>query len=92
MSGTDGDAELFEGARGREEILDRLETAMAECDRKIRKGRMEDPERERARQGWHQTLAKLANAYRLLSRDADLDQMAERIEEIEERQERGKYR
>jgi hypothetical protein len=79
------DEPRIKGVRARAEVLDQLEDAMEECHRKVMSGRMEDPERERARQGWHQTFAKLANAYRLLSKDQDLDMLIEQVEEIETR-------
>lgn len=63
---------------------------MAECYRKCMDGRMEDPARERARQGWHQSLAKSANAYRLLSRDRTYDAVEERLAEIEARRDRDR--
>lgn len=83
---TDDDADSSNGAaaRDRDQIIDALDDAIAECQRKIKSGRMTDADRERARQGWHQTLAKLANAYRLLSKDKQLDEMAERIDALEE--------
>ncbi|WP_336364034.1 hypothetical protein [Halalkalicoccus salilacus] len=70
----------------RDDVLNWLEDAMRESHRKVESGRMNDPNRERARQGWHQTLAKLANAYRLLARDQDLDRLADRIDAIEQQQ------
>jgi hypothetical protein len=68
---------------GREAVLAALETGMAECHRKVKSGRMTDPDRERARQGWHQSLAKLANAYRLLARDLEIEDMDERLQSLE---------
>lgn len=66
------------------DVIDALDAAIGECQRKIESGRMTDTEKERARQGWHQSLAKLANAYRLLSKDKQLDEMAERVERLED--------
>lgn len=67
----------------REQVLSQLSDAIEESHRKVMSGRIQDPERERARQGWHQTLAQLANSYRLLSKDRDIDEMHERLDVLE---------
>ncbi|ELK54171.1 hypothetical protein D320_11498 [Haloferax sp. BAB-2207] len=47
---------------------------------------MYDPENEKVRQGWMRVLGYLAGQYRQLLKDKDLDELAERIEALEENQ------
>ncbi|CQR49236.1 MULTISPECIES: hypothetical protein [Haloferax] len=70
----------------RGEVLDLLEDAINETHRKIESGRVYDPENEKVRQGWMRVLGYLAGQYRQLLKDKDLDELAERIEALEEDQ------
>lgn len=70
----------------RDVVLAMLADGMSESHYKITDGRVRDPEKARARQGWHSSLAKLANAYRLLAEDKQLDELEEKIEEYEQQQ------
>jgi hypothetical protein len=75
-------------AGGRDAVLDMLEDAIEESHRKVMSGRVTDPEREEARATWHKTLAQLANSYRLMAKDRDLEDMADRVTALEDQQRR----
>lgn len=70
----------------RDAVLAMLGDGMREAHYKITEGRVRNPENARARQGYHSSLAKLANAYRLLAEDKQLDELEEKIEEYEQQQ------
>ena len=71
----------------REDVLDLLDDALREAHRKVESGRVYDAENEKVRQGWFRTLGYIAGQYRQLKNDADLEELEERIELLE--QQRG---
>lgn len=73
-------------ACAREAILDQLEDAIDEAHRKVTSGRVRDAEKEKVRQQWIKTLSYAATSYRQLLRDQDLDELRERVERVEARQ------
>jgi len=78
--------DMGEGAPSRDEIMSLLEDGIREAHRKVKAGRVYDPENERVRQKWIRTLAYAANQYRQLKKDEDLEELDERLSKIEERQ------
>lgn len=80
----DTDAEtLTEAANSREHLLELLEDALDEAHHKAASGRVYDAENEKVRQGWFRTLGYLTGQYRQLLNDKELEEMEERIQELE---------
>lgn len=71
----------------REEVLSLLEDGMKEAHQKVKNGRVYDAENEKVRQKWIRTLAYTAGQYRQLKKDEDLEDLNERLRELEEQQE-----
>ena len=84
---TEGDA-----APSRDEVLSLLEDGMREAHEKIKSGRVYDAENEKVRQKWIRTLAYTAGQYRQIKKDADLEELDERLSELEEQQEHDEVR
>jgi hypothetical protein len=70
----------------REEILELLEDGVREAHRKVKEGRVYDAENEKVRIKWIRALAYAANVHRQLQNDKDLEELSERLEELEESQ------
>ena len=68
-------------------LLDQVDTAIEEAHRKIESGRVYDADNEKVRIKWIRALAYAANVRRQIARDRDLEELAERIDELERRQE-----
>jgi hypothetical protein len=66
-----------------EAMLDTLDVAIAEARRKIESGRVYDPENEKVRIKWIRALAYAVNVRRQVTTDRDLEELAERVEQIE---------
>jgi len=71
----------------RDEVLSLLEDGMREAHKKVESGRVYDAENEKVRQKWIRTLAYAAGQYRQLKKDEDLEDLDERLRELEEQQE-----
>lgn len=69
-----------------DQMLDRLDDAIEEAHRKVESGRVYDPENERCRQGWVKTLAYAMNVRRQIAQDRDLEELAEKVERLKERE------
>jgi hypothetical protein len=69
----------------RERMLELLEDGIREAHRKVETGRIRDEEKEKLRIKWIRALAYSVAQYRKLRKDADLDELEERIERIEGR-------
>lgn len=67
----------------RSTVLHLLEDAIHESHRKVESGRVYDAENERVRQKWIRTLAYTANIYRQTLKDRELEEMRERIDDLE---------
>lgn len=67
-----------------EEMLAALDTAIQEAVEKVESGRVYNPENEKVRAKWIRTLAYAVNIRRQVTVDRDLEDLAERIERIEE--------
>jgi len=68
-------------------MLDTLDVAIEEARRKIESGRVYDAENEKVRIKWIRALAYAINVRRQVTNDRDLEELSERIEELEQRQE-----
>ncbi|WP_058828115.1 hypothetical protein [Haloferax sp. Q22] len=69
------------------EMIDDLDAAISEARKKVESGRVYDAENERVRQGWIRVLAYATNVRRQVTTDRDLEELAERIDELEDAQE-----
>jgi len=63
-----------------DEMLDTLDTAIAECERKIESGRVRDAENEKVRIKWIRALGYLVNIRRQVQNDADLKEIKARLD------------
>jgi hypothetical protein len=68
-------------------LLDRLDDAIEEAHRKVETGRVYDADNEKIRIKWIRALAYAVNVRRQVTTDRDLEELAERINELETRQE-----
>ena len=84
---TEGDT-----APSRDEVLSLLEDGMREAHEKVKKGRVYDARNEEVRQKWIRTLGYIAGQYRQIKKDEDLEELDERLSELEEQQERDEVR
>ncbi|MFC5973806.1 hypothetical protein ACFPYI_20975 [Halomarina salina] len=71
-----------------DDILSLLEAGIREAHRKVENGRVRDAENEKVRIKWIRALAYSAGQYRQLLRDKELEELNDRIEELEEQQQR----
>lgn len=77
----------------RERTLARLDDVTEYAEYKVfGKGRIRNEEKERIRIKLLNTLVSAANAKRALLKDKEIEENAERIAELEEQQERARYR
>lgn len=67
----------------RAEIIDLLGDGIEEAHRKVVSGRVYDAEAEKVRIQWIRALAYAAGQYRQLKKDQDLEELEERIAELE---------
>lgn len=67
----------------REEMRTLLEDGIREAHRQVTEGRVRDPERDEVRIQWVRALAYAVGQYRQLSKDLDLEEMAEEIETLQ---------
>ncbi|MBS1263251.1 MAG: hypothetical protein MAG715_00425 [Methanonatronarchaeales archaeon] len=73
---------------GRDGLLEALVPALEEAKRKVESGRVYDKENERVRQKWIRTLAYTVNVANGILKDRDLEELRERIEALEEQDEK----
>jgi len=69
-----------------ESMLESLDVAIAEAQRKIESGRVYDESKEKTRQGWIRALAYTINVRRQVANDRELEELQERLDALEERQ------
>jgi len=69
-----------------EEMLATLDVAIAEAQRKIESGRVYDAENEKVRIKWIRALAYAVNVRRQVTTDRDLEELTDRIEQLEARE------
>lgn len=65
-------------------MLDTLDAAIKEAKRKVESGRVYDAENEKVRIKWIRALAYAVNVRRQVTADRDLEELTERVEELEE--------
>ncbi|KXB06740.1 hypothetical protein AKJ51_02970 [candidate division MSBL1 archaeon SCGC-AAA382A20] len=68
----------------RKQMLRFLDVGIQEALYKIENGRIRKPENEKVRIQWIKALGYLANSYRQLIKDKELEELAERVEKLEE--------
>jgi len=64
-------------------MLDTLDVAIAEAQRKVESGRVYDAENEKVRIKWIRALAYAVNVRRQVTNDRDLQELAERLDRLE---------
>lgn len=74
-----------------EKMLDALDAAIDEARRKVESGRVYDAENEKVRIKWIRGLAYAINVRRQVTVDRDLEELADRLERLEDRQEPKPY-
>ena len=79
---TPGPDDPFADAASREEILQLVEDALREAHRKVESGRVYDAESERVRIKWIRTVGYMADQYRKVLRDEDLEEMRREIDDL----------
>lgn len=67
-----------------DELLRALEDGIAETHRKAINGRVHSVSNERCRQGWFRTLAYLCQTHSQIRREKDLEELAERLNALED--------
>lgn len=70
-----------------EGMLESLDVAIDEAERKIESGRVRSPENEKVRIKWIRALAYSLNVRRQIANDRDLEELAEEVEAL--KQQRG---
>lgn len=70
------------------EMLDRLDVAIEEAQRKIESGRVYDAENEKVRIKWIRALVYAVNVRRQVTEARDLEELTERVETLETIRER----
>lgn len=66
-------------------MLDTLDVAIEEARRKVENGRVYDAENEKVRIKWIRALAYAVNVRRSVTNDRDLEALAERVADLEQR-------
>ena len=69
------------------DMLDTLDVAIEEARRKVESGRVYDVENEKVRVKWIRCLAYTVNVRRQVTADRDLEELTERLEQLEKSQE-----
>lgn len=69
-----------------EAMLDTLDAAIEEAQRKVESGRVYDADNEKVRIKWIRALAYTVNVRRQVTTDRDLEELSERLEALEETQ------
>ena len=93
MSDLDDDSDPDDSLTDREEALAKLSDVTEYAEYKVfGKGRIRNEQKEHIRIKYLRTIVSAANAKRSLLKDRDLDELADRIAELEEQRERAKYR
>ena len=68
-------------------MLDTLDVAIEEAQHKIENGRVRSPENEKVRVKWIRALAYTVNVRRQVANDRDLQELAEKVERLQEQHE-----
>ncbi len=67
-------------------MLDTLDAAIEEAQKKVESGRVYDAENEKVRIKWIRALAYTVNVRRQVANDRDLEELAEEIEQLKQQQ------
>ena len=67
-----------------EAMLDTLDAAIEEAQRKVESGRVYDVDNEKTRIQWIRCLAYTVNIRRRVTNDRDLEELSERLEALED--------
>jgi predicted RecB family endonuclease len=67
------------------DTLDTLDVAIEEARDKIENGRVRSPENEKVRIKWIRALAYAVNVRRQVANDRDLEELAEKVEQLQRR-------
>jgi hypothetical protein len=68
------------------DMLDTLDAAIEEAQRKVESGRVYDAENEKVRIKWIRALAYTVNVRRQVANDRDLEELADEIEQLKQQQ------
>jgi len=68
------------------DMLDTLDVAIEEAQRKVENGRVYDAENEKVRIKWIRALAYAVNIRRQVANDRDLEELADEIEQLKQQQ------
>jgi hypothetical protein len=68
------------------DMLDTLDMAIQEAQRKVESGRVYDVENEKVRIKWIRALAYAVNIRRQVANDRDLEELAEEVEQLKQQQ------
>ena len=68
-------------------MIEQLDEAISEARRKVESGRVYDAENEKVRIKWIRALAYAMNVRRQITENRDLEELTERLEQLEERTE-----
>lgn len=82
-AGSDSDPPGIALPAEREEMLELLEDGVREAHRKVESGRVYDAENEKVRLQWVRALAYAVGQYRQLVKDKDIEELKERLDEID---------
>ena len=77
-------ADASDDLPNRGEIQDLLEDGIRDAHRKVKEGRVYDAENEKVRIKWIRALAYAANVHRQIQNDRDLEELSERLDQLEE--------
>jgi len=68
------------------DMLDTLDAAIEEAQKKVESGRVYDAENEKVRIKWIRALSYTVNVRRQVANDRDLEELAEEIEQLKQQQ------
>jgi len=80
------DISLTEQTTDYDKMLETLDVAIEEAERKIENGRVRSPENEKVRIKWVRALAYSLNVRRQIANDRDLEELAAEVEALKEEQ------
>lgn len=93
MSDTDDETDLDRAADSEyDKMISDLDLGIDEIREKIKTGRVRSPEHDKVRIKYYRALGYLIRTKADVREKKDLEELAERIEQVREQQERAKYR
>ena len=85
-AGADGESDATVNTTNYGEMLDTLDVAIAEAQRKVESGRVYDVENEKVRIKWIRALAYAVNIRRQVANDRDLEELAAEVKQLKQQQ------